>query len=116
MRCGDYAEKNVNWNYETVMNGVHRSLRLLHAVGLLHCDIRTNNVMSFGEHQSYQLIDMGLGCKIGDPVQLIRDSVQFKSAGKTVTELRETCNSYVWTVADDYEMANKMLDALFPRK
>lgn len=92
--------------------GVCRSLRLAHSVGILHCDLRLSNVLQFGTND-FQLVDFGLSCttegKDNDPYDLQSGGSQAAGVGPRLRQLLDTNGRVVWTPADDYEMLLRML-------
>lgn len=95
--------------------GVCRSLRLAHSVGILHCDLRLSNVLQFGAND-FQLVDFGLSCTIegkdNDPYDLHSGGSQASGVGPRLRQMLHTSGQVVWTPADDYEMLLRMLDVL----
>jgi hypothetical protein len=91
--------------------GVCRSLRLAHSVGVLHCDLRLSNVLQFGAN--FRLVDFGLSCTVkgenNDPYELQKGGSQAAGVGPRLHQLLGAGEKVVWTVADDYEMLLRML-------
>jgi serine/threonine protein kinase len=98
--------------WKEVVLGICNSLRLAHSANVLHCDIRRSNVLRFD--YGWGLIDFGLSCLVDsqEPYQLINYGAQAAGAGPRVRRCLENNNDIYWTVADDYEMLLKMIDAL----
>ncbi len=91
--------------------GVCRSLRLAHSVGVLHCDLRLSNVLQFGTND-VQLVDFGLSCSFrenNNPYDLQSGSSQALSVGPRLRQLQSSGGPIYWTAADDYEMLLSML-------
>ena len=103
------GQKVVRMDDPGLCEGVCRSLRLAHSVGILHCDLRLSNVLRFGSHD-FQLVDFGLSCttdnKYNNPYDLQLGGSQASSVGPRLRQLlkEEEKPSVAWTVADDYEM------------
>jgi serine/threonine protein kinase len=113
MRPGQQCELQTSGLCE----GVCLSLRVAHAAGILHCDLRASNVLHFAG-AGYQLIDFGLSCSIegknNAPYELHSRGSQAAAVGPRVRELFLTDDQVVWTVADDYEMMLGMLGHFVP--
>jgi len=96
-----------------ICEGVCRSLRLAHSVGIMHCDLRLSNVLQFGT-DDFQLVDFGLSCtNTGDEnsYEVMMGGSQAVGVGPRLRQLMDTRKSGLvqWTFADDYEMLLRML-------
>jgi hypothetical protein len=87
-----------------VFAGVCASLRVAHAAGYVHCDIRLPNLLIFPT--GIQLVDYGLSHKIGADVTIQAESGQGRAAGGAVRELLGIGGAHVvkWNQVDDFEM------------
>jgi hypothetical protein len=90
-------------NIWSVAEGVMKSLRLTHAAGLCHCDIRPSNILTFGEGEGeLQLIDYDLSVACGGSFELVSGAL-FDNRGSRLRDYKEH-DRVAWTVGDDYEM------------
>ena len=99
----------------TIFNGVSRSLTYLHSANLVHCDIRSSNIMYFGRTKSeyfnplkWQLIDYGLSTEIGEISRIDINGARYKSCGYRLSQIK-TQKNWRFYIGDDYEMLYKTL-------
>jgi hypothetical protein len=99
------------------IRGAQRSLISSHRAGFVHCDIRPQNLLFFGEH-GWQLVDYGESSAVGAVSNIPLSSAQLLAAGQRVKALAETAVGSEtgatsigirWTPADDYEMLTELV-------
>lgn len=92
-------ENNVEW-----LKGVYRTLRVLHACGYAHTDIRPSNVLKFKD--GFQVIDFGCAVKLENQTCSFKYSEGGRYDARPVSLHSALVNEVVeWTPSHDFEMA-----------
>ena len=101
MRLGVSKFVSPEWSH-----GVCQCLLATHKAGYVHCDIRSPNMLKFGD--TFQLIDYDHGGQLdvnGEAIVYISSSgAQRKTVGPRVARLLCSSDVVEWTIIDDYEM------------
>ena len=89
------------------------SLQRMHSIGIMHTDLRKNNIMYFPSLKRVEVIDLDLACQIGDLVHLKKDGAQLRRAP---AHIREAAKNFLmlnpdslvfttpWSTTDDLSM------------
>ena len=109
MEKGDTAKIETFDTYHQVL----RSLKNMHSLGIMHTDLRKDNILYFPTLNRVEVIDFDLSCCVGERVKLKKSSAQLRKAPSNIRADADNFfsqNSTLlefeteWMVTDDYAM------------